>query len=121
MIAERVLPLSGIHNFRDYGGYAVEGGGRLRDNMLWRSAHHEAATDEDLTALDALGLDTIIDLRGDDEREMHPCRRSDKFAGRVLFAGGVTAGLAPHLQAAGGCATICCGDRRTMRRRPTRI
>ena len=102
MLAERVLPLSGIHNFRDYGGYAVEGGGRLRDNMLWRSAHHEAATDEDLTALDALGLDTIIDLRGDDEREMHPCRRSDKFAGRVLLAGGVTAGLAPHLQAAGG-------------------
>ena len=102
MLAERVLPLSGIHNFRDYGGYAVEGGGRLRDNMLWRSAHHEAATDEDLIALDALGLDTIVDLRGDDEREMHPCRRSDKFTGRVLFAGGVTAGLAPHLQAAGG-------------------
>ena len=25
MLAERVLPLSGIHNFRDYGGYAVEG------------------------------------------------------------------------------------------------
>ena len=102
MLAERVLPLSGIHNFRDYGGYATEGGGRLRDNMLWRSAHHEAATDEDLTALDALGLDTVIDLRGDDEREMHPCRRSDNFTGRVLFAGGITAGLAPHLQAAGG-------------------
>lgn len=102
MLAERVLPLSGIHNFRDYGGYGVEGGGRLRDNMLWRSAHHEAATDEDLVALDALGLDTVIDLRGDDEREMHPCRRSENFAGRVLFAGGITAGLAPHLQAAGG-------------------
>ncbi|HKX88163.1 MAG TPA: tyrosine-protein phosphatase, partial [Sphingopyxis sp.] len=51
MLAERVLPLSGIHNFRDYGGYAVDGNGRLRGGMLWRSAHHEAATDEDLTAL----------------------------------------------------------------------
>lgn len=102
MIADRVLPLSGIHNFRDYGGYAVEDGGRLRSGLLWRSAHHEAATDEDLDALDAIGLDTVIDLRGDDERELHPCRRSDKFAGRVLFAGGITAGLAPHLQAAGG-------------------
>jgi len=102
MLAERVLPLSGIHNFRDYGGYAVEGGGRLRDATLWRSAHHEAASDEDLTALDALGLETVIDLRGDDEREIHPCRRSENFSARVLFAGGITAGLAPHLQAAGG-------------------
>src|SRR3546814_1314481 len=83
MLAERVLPLSGIHNFRDYGGYAVEGGGRLRDAILWRSAHHEGASDEDLTALDALGLETVIDLRGDDEREMHPCRRSDNFSARV--------------------------------------
>ena len=106
MIAERVLPLSGVHNFRDYGGYAVEGGGRLRDGMLWRSAHHEAATDEDLAALDALGLETIIDLRGDDERELHPCRRSENFSARVLFAGGVTAGLAPHLQAAGGTIDV---------------
>src|SRR3546814_6972690 len=102
LLAGRVLPLSGIHKFRDYGGYAVEGGGRLRDAILWRSAHHEGASDEDLTALDALGLETVIDLRGDDEREMHPCRRSDNFSARVLFAGGVTAGLAPHLQAAGG-------------------
>ena len=102
MLAERVLPLSGIHNFRDYGGYAVEGGGRLRDAMLWRSAHHEAATDDDLAMLDQLGIETVIDLRGDDERAMHPCRRSDNFSARVLFAGGVTAGLAPHLQAAGG-------------------
>lgn len=79
MIADRVLPLSGIHNFRDYGGYAVEDGGRLRQGLLWRSAHHEQATDADLGAVDALGLETVIDLRGDDEREMHPCRRSDNF------------------------------------------
>ncbi|SNS38486.1 tyrosine-protein phosphatase [Sphingopyxis indica] len=102
MLADRVLPLSGVHNFRDYGGYAVEGGGRLRDGMLWRSAHHVEAVDEDLAAIDALGIETIIDLRGDDEREIHLCRRSENFAGRVLFAGGITAGLAPHLQAAGG-------------------
>ena len=35
--------------------------------MLWRSAHHEAATDEDLAALDALGLETVVDLGGDDD------------------------------------------------------
>lgn len=102
MVDDRVLPLSGVHNFRDYGGYAVAGGGRLREGMLWRSAHHEGASDEDLAAIDALGLETVVDLRGDDERQMHPCRRSEQFSARVLFAGGVTAGLAPHLRAAGG-------------------
>lgn len=102
MIAERVLPLAGIHNFRDYGGYAVEGGGRLRNGMLWRSAHHQDATDDDLTVVENLGIETIVDLRGDDERAAHPCRRSTGFSARVLFADGNTAGLAPHLQAAGG-------------------
>lgn len=106
MLAERVLPLSGIHNFRDYGGYDVEGGGTLRSGVLWRSAHHEAATGDDLAAFDALGIETVIDLRGDDEREMHPCRRSGNFSARVLFAGGQTAGLAPHLQAAGGAIDV---------------
>src|SRR3546814_17063056 len=79
---------------------------------MWRSAHHEGASDEDLTALDALGLETVIDLRGVDEREMHPCRRSDNFSARVLFAGGVTAGLAPQPQAAGGTTDVgTAGDR----------
>lgn len=96
----RVLPLNGVHNFRDYGGYATESGGRLRRGILWRSAHHEQASDEDLAAIDALGIDTVVDLRGDDERAAHPCRRSNNFAARVMFAPGNTAGLAPHLAAA---------------------
>jgi protein-tyrosine phosphatase len=102
MPADRVLPLHGIHNFRDYGGYAVEGGGKLRSGLLWRSAHHQQATADDLGTIDRLGIETIVDLRGDDERVAHPCKRSDNFSARVLFAEGRTAGLAPHLQAAGG-------------------
>lgn len=102
MTADRVLPLSGVHNFRDYGGYAIDGGGRLRSGILWRSAHHRDATADDLAAVDRLGIETIIDLRGDDERAEHPCKRSDNFSARILFAEGNTAGLAPHLQAAGG-------------------
>lgn len=98
----RVLPLSGVHNFRDYGGYAAADGGRIRDGLLWRSAHHEQASDDDLAAIDRLGIETVIDLRGDDERIAHPCRRSPGFSARVLHADGNTAGLAPHLAAAQG-------------------
>jgi protein-tyrosine phosphatase len=100
MTNPRVLPLNGVHNFRDYGGYAVSGGGQVKRGLLWRSAHHEAASDEDLDQIDALGLETVVDLRGDDERALHPCRRSSAFRAKILFAGGTTAGLAPHLAAA---------------------
>lgn len=100
MTISRVLPLSGVHNFRDYGGYATASGGKLKKGLLWRSAQHESATDEDLAEIDALNLGVVVDLRGDDERALHPCRRSPNFVANVYFAGGTTAGLAPHLQAA---------------------
>ncbi len=101
MASDRILTCEGIHNFRDYGGYAVPGGGRLRRGILWRSAQHQDASDADLAQLETLDLGTVIDLRGDDERAAHPCRRPVGFAARVVFAPGITAGLAPHLQAAG--------------------
>jgi protein tyrosine/serine phosphatase len=96
----RVLPLEGIHNFRDYGGYASSHGGRVKRRVLWRSAQHGEANDADLEALDALGLAVVIDLRGESEREASPCRRSPGFAGRVYTHPGETAGLAPHMAAA---------------------
>ena len=98
----RVLTLDGIHNFRDYGGYALPGGARLKRGLLWRSAQHRDATDADLAAVQVLGLGAVIDLRGDSERADHPCRRAPGFSADVLFAGGETVGSAPHLAAAVG-------------------
>src|SRR3546814_13905619 len=96
MLADRVLSLSGVHNFRDYGGYDVEGGGRLRDGVLWRSAHHVEADDDDLAAIDALGIETVIDLRGDDEREAHPCRSEDVRVGKECVRTGRLRGWPVH-------------------------
>lgn len=110
----RVLPLEGVHNFRDYGGYAVQGGGQLKQGILWRSAQHEGATDADLAAIDDLGLGTVVDLRGDDERALHPCRRSPHFSAQILFAGGTTAGLAPHLEAATGAMDAASAKNRMI-------
>jgi protein-tyrosine phosphatase len=97
---DRVLPLEGIHNFRDYGSYASAHGGRVKPRVLWRSAQHVEASDSDLAVLDDLGLATVIDLRGESERAANPCRRSPGFTGAVHTHPGETAGLAPHMEAA---------------------
>ena len=99
---ERVLPLEGIHNFRDYGGYGGRNGTRLKTGQLFRSGQHIDATGDDLAAVAGLGLAAVIDLRGDSERALFPCARPPGFAAEVLFAPGETAGsgYAPHVEAA---------------------
>lgn len=95
---ERVLPLEGVHNFRDYGGYASSHGGKVVTGTLWRSAQHGDATDADLAAIKKLAINTVVDLRGTSERTAKPCRRYPGFAGEVLHHQGETAGL--HIEAA---------------------
>lgn len=99
--ADADLPLTGVFNFPDAGGYAARDGATMRRGVLWRSAHHETASDLDLDRIDALALATVVDLRGDGERRAHRCRRGPGFAATVRFASGETAGLAPHLARAG--------------------
>lgn len=103
---DRVRTFEGIHNFRDYGGYAARDG-RLKQGVLWRSGQHGGATPADLAGVAELGITTVIDLRGDSERETMPCLRHDAFDGLVLFAPGETAGseLAPHEEAGRGITT----------------
>ena len=102
MIRDRFLSTSAIHNLRDYGGYPVAGGGRVKSGILFRSGHHADASEDDLSAVAALDLKHVIDLRGDSERAQKKCRRPEGFAAEVIFFEGETAGLAPHLQAAEG-------------------
>ncbi|RGP40255.1 Protein-tyrosine-phosphatase [Altererythrobacter insulae] len=102
MIRDRFIPTSEIHNLRDYGGYGVMGGGRVKTGVLFRSGHHAEAEAADLATISGLNLRHVIDLRGDSERERHTCRRPDDFDGEVIFFEGETAGLAPHLEAAQG-------------------
>ena len=103
MSAARRLPLDGVHNFRDFGGYARVGGGRVARGLLWRSGQHGAASDADLAAIAAINLAHVADLRGDSERANWPCRRPDGFAAHVLFAPGETSGgHANAVGAAGG-------------------
>lgn len=89
-------PLEGIHNFRDYGGYAADGGS-VRRGLLYRSGHHVKATDEDLAKLRALNIRTVIDLRGVTEQEANPCRRHEGWEGVVIAHDGETTSSPPHM------------------------
>ena len=81
---ERKLPLEGIDNFRDYGGYPTASGRTIRTGVLYRSANHGAPTDADFAAVDALAIATVVDLRRKAERERNPARRPATFAGEVI-------------------------------------
>lgn len=102
MIRDRFLSTSAIHNLRDYGGYTVSGGGKVKTGLLFRSGHHAEADEDDLATVTDLNLKHVIDLRGESERERHTCRRPAGFSAEVIFFDGETAGLAPHLEAAEG-------------------
>jgi protein-tyrosine phosphatase len=111
MQGDRVLPLQGVHNFRDYGGYAVVGGGRLKRGVLWRSGQHHGATDADLAAIAALGLASVHDLRTDHERTVHPCRRPESFGATVFHPPVPSQQLAPHVAAANAVRTATTKQR----------
>ena len=79
----RHIVLQGVENFRDFGDYAA-GQGRLKKGVLFRAAHQAQATDDDLVAMAALGVVTIVDLRRPHERQRDPSRRWEGFAAEVI-------------------------------------
>lgn len=100
MANDRVVDLTGIHNFRDYGGYAIAGGGRIHRGLLWRSGQHFEASDEDLACIESLDLAHVFDLRSDRERASHPCRRPNDFGARIHTVPDQSANQAPHISSA---------------------
>ena len=71
-LAARRVPFEGAHNVRDVGGYPTAGGGRVRRGRVYRSDALFPLTANDLVAFDALGIRTVFDLRGDEERRAEP-------------------------------------------------
>lgn len=90
------LITEGIHNLRDYGGYASAEGSEVRQGLLYRSGQHMEATDADLDLLQSLDIRTIIDLRGISERESFTCRRHPDFSAEVIAYDGETTSSPPH-------------------------
>jgi len=71
-VAERRVPLEGVPNFRDLGGYETEDGRHVRWGQLFRSGALADLTEADLEVVDGLGIALVCDLRSDGEVEEDP-------------------------------------------------
>lgn len=67
LLAERSLPLEGIPNARDIGGYPAQDGQHVRWGQVYRTGSLAGATDADLDYLQQLGVKLVCDLRSEDE------------------------------------------------------
>lgn len=103
---DRVLPTTGIANLRDYGGYPVAGGCRLRCGILFRSGDHSRATEGDLDHISDLRLAAVIDLRSEVERDAAPSRRPVNAKYPVISAPSYKAARAPHAAALTDAPTV---------------
>jgi protein-tyrosine phosphatase len=68
----RVLPLKGVQNFRDLGGYGTRDGRTVRWRRLFRSGVLTPLTPGDLALLRELGVRHSYDLREPEERALLP-------------------------------------------------
>lgn len=67
VFAQQFLPVKGIVNARDLGGYEVQDGRKVKNGMLIRAAHLAEASDSDIAYLENLPLATVIDFRKEQE------------------------------------------------------
>ena len=68
VLVQQFLPVRGIVNARDLGGYKTADGRRVRAGRLIRSAHLAEATGSDLRYLAGLPVTTVIDFRKEEEK-----------------------------------------------------
>lgn len=71
-MTDRIIPLEGVRNFRDFGGYASKYGGQVKRGRLFRSGHYAEASHADLERIRGLDIHLQADLRRPDERERLP-------------------------------------------------
>ncbi|MDR3138614.1 MAG: tyrosine-protein phosphatase [Treponema sp.] len=69
---ERLLPLKGLYNVRDLGGYAGAEGKQVRWGLLYRGGDLHGIPEGDRAVLAGRNLKTIVDFRGEKEKEKAP-------------------------------------------------
>jgi protein-tyrosine phosphatase len=72
VVSERRLPLDGVLNFRDLGGYLTSDGRQVQWGRIFRADSLAGLTRSDLEYLSALDIQLICDFRSDQERSDDP-------------------------------------------------
>ena len=62
-VTDRLVPFTGVLNFRDLGGYETDDGRHTRWGRLFRSDAMHDLTEEDLEMFRGLGIASVVDLR----------------------------------------------------------
>ncbi len=76
----RLLPLEGVQNARDIGGYRTADGRMVKWGLIYRTAELSHLTEHDKALLEARGLRSIHDLRTVEERRAQPTIWTDANA-----------------------------------------
>lgn len=78
MDMERRIPVTGIENARELGGYPVQDGRHVRKHVLLRTANLYDATQQDIDLLvHTYHLKTVLDFRGPEEVSAKPFRNME--------------------------------------------
>lgn len=78
--------LTGVRNFRDFGGYAAKAGLSMKSGILFRSARLSELTAEDQAKLQEIGPRLIVDLRRRNEASLSPTKANWQDGPRTLNA-----------------------------------
>jgi protein-tyrosine phosphatase len=79
VIAERILQMENVRNFRDVGGYFTQEGQQVAWGKIFRSGHLSNPSEKDLEHLHKLGISLAVDLRDETEIANQP----DHLAGGI--------------------------------------
>lgn len=84
---QRVLPIDGLHNFRDVGGYPA-GSTHTAWRKLFRSDAPHRLSERGELQFSGLGISKVIDLRDDRERQFAPTRLgTTEMVAKPIFQG----------------------------------
>ncbi|MDT7529117.1 protein-tyrosine phosphatase [Sphingopyxis italica] len=89
--------MTGVSNFRDFGGMATVASRHVRRRLLYRSGQTGPLGDMPFDELSGLNFSVVADLRFPDEAVAAPMPWPAANAGKVLAIGGaIKGGTAPH-------------------------
>lgn len=99
LFGERTLPVTGLNNFRDFGGYKAANGRRIKWGIFYRSNHLNGLKPDAQSYIESLCVKTIIDYRSENEIRSNPNSHIGEKQTYHLDASAQTAELAAQFAA----------------------